>query len=288
MKERFIPTDNGKIWSCVYGEEKKGTPLLIVHGGPGFLSMPQTVSDLSDERPVYFYDQLGCGRSDRASNDELYSLKTYTEELTVVRDELGLSDVILIGFSGGCGLVCSYLLDKGTKGVRGLILSGPLLSSPMWERDQRMNINDLSDSAIATIENGGRDREYGNEYGEAVTEYYRRFVCNLDPWPDYLVDSMEKMNMGVYIRMWGPSEFTVTGNLKNFDLYPRLGEIDVPVLLTCGDRDEAHVKTVKDFQEAFGNACMAVIPDATHMHHIERPEIYRTVVNRFLRGLKDR
>jgi len=99
---------------------------------------------------------------------------------------------------------------------------------------------------------------------------------------------MEKMNMGVYIRMWGPSEFTVTGNLKNFDLYPRLGEIDVPVLLKCGDRDEAHVKTVKDFQEAFGNACMAVIPDATHMYHIERPEIYRTVVNRFLRGLKDR
>ena len=89
----------------------------------------------------------------------------------MVRDELGLSDVILIGFSWGCGLVCSYLLDKGTKGVRGLILSGPLLSSPVWERDQRMNINDLSDSAIAAIENGKRDRECGNEYGEAVTEY---------------------------------------------------------------------------------------------------------------------
>lgn len=135
LKERFIPTDNGNIWSCVYGEDKEGTPLLVVHGGPGFLSMPQTVSDLSDERPVYFYDQLGCGRSDRASRDELYSLETYTKELDVIRDELGLSDVILIGFSWGCGLICSYLLDEGPKGVKGLILSGPLLSSPMWEKD---------------------------------------------------------------------------------------------------------------------------------------------------------
>ncbi len=90
---------------------------------------------------------------------------------------------------------------------------------------------------------------------------------------------MEKMNTDVYMRMWGPSEFTVTGSLKHFDLYPRLREIDVPVLLTCGDMDEAHVKTVKDFQDGFANACMAVIPDATHMHHIERPEIYKAAVN---------
>ena len=285
MRERFIPTDNGKIWSCVYGEGKEGIPLLVVHGGPGFLSMPQTVSDFSDERPVYFYDQLGCGKSDRASRDELYSLETYADELDTIRDELGLSEVILVGFSWGCGLICSYLLNKGLRGVKGLILSGPLLSSPLWENDQRKNMTTLSNSAISAIEKGERDQEYGEEYGEAVNEYYRRFVCNLDPWPDYLISSMEKMNTDVYMRMWGLSEFTVTGSLKHFDLYPRLREIDVPVLLTCGDTDEAHVKTVKDFQDAFANACMAVIPDATHMHHIERPEIYKAAVNWFLRGL---
>ncbi len=288
MKERYISTDNGKIWSCVYGEDEKGVPLLVVHGGPGFLSMPQTISDLSVDRPVYFYDQLGCGRSDRASDDSLYSLETYTEELDAVRKELGLTDVVLVGFSWGCGLICSYILEKGPEGVKGLILSGPLLSSPIWEMDQRGNIAALSDSAIAAIGIGERDREYGEAYSEAVTEYYRKFLCNLDPWPDYLVNSMESMNVDVYIKMWGPSEFTVTGSLKQFDLYPRLKEIDVPVLLTCGDSDEAHVKSVKDFQEAFGNACMAVIPDATHMHHIERPEIYKISVGWFLKRLEKR
>ena len=288
LKERYISTDNGKIWSCVYGEERKGVPLLVVHGGPGFLSMPQTVSDLSCGGPVYFYDQLGCGRSDRASDDSRYPLETYAEELGVVRKELGLTDVVLVGFSWGCGLICSYILERGTEGVKGLILSGPLLSSPMWEMDQRSNIAALSDSAIAAIERGEKDKEYGDAYGEAVTEYYRKFLCNLDPWPDYLVNSMEGMNVDVYMRMWGPSEFTVTGSLKQFDLYPRLQEIGIPVLLTCGDSDEAHVKTVKDFKDAFGNACMAVIPGATHMHHIERPEMYKTSVEWFLKDLEKR
>ncbi len=160
----------------MYGEGKEGIPLLVVHGGPGFLSMPQTVSDFSDEQPAYFYDQLGCGKSDRASHDELYPLETYADELDTIRDELGLSEVILVGFSWGCGLICSYLLNKGLKGVKGLILSGPLLSSPLWENDQRKNMTALSNSAISAIEKGERDQEYGEEYGEAVNEYYRRFV----------------------------------------------------------------------------------------------------------------
>jgi hypothetical protein len=30
----------GKIWYLVYGERNGGTPLLVLHGGPGFFSMP--------------------------------------------------------------------------------------------------------------------------------------------------------------------------------------------------------------------------------------------------------
>ena len=62
----------------------------------------------------------------------------------------------------------------------------------------------------------------------------------------------------------------------------RLPEITEPVLLTCGDRDEAGVATVKEFQLAFPDARMAVIPQAAHIHHIERPAIFAAVVKDFL------
>jgi proline iminopeptidase len=96
------------------------------------------------------------------------------------------------------------------------------------------------------------------------------------------------LNADVYNTMWGTSEFTMTGKLKDYDLTPRLPEIAHPVLLTCGDRDEAGVKTVKDFQQRFPNARMAVIPQASHLQQIERPEIFAAVIEDFLRDVDQR
>jgi proline iminopeptidase len=91
--------------------------------------------------------------------------------------------------------------------------------------------------------------------------------------------------MDVYLTMWGPSEFTISGKLRDFDISSELHKIPVPVLLTCGDRDEAGVKSVKDFQMEFPDAQMAVIPETAHLHQIEKPELYKAVVKDFIRKL---
>jgi len=43
---------------------------------------------------------------------------------------------------------------------------------------------------------------------------------------------------------------------------------------------------VKDFQQLFPNARMAVIPLASHLHQLERPEIFAAVVRDFLRDVE--
>ena len=114
MREDFIETAAGKLWYSVYGEEKKGVPLLVVHGGPGFVSMPQTVSDFAKERPVYFYDQLGCGNSDRAKDNNYYSVENYVNELEEVRGKLNtLFPYTTLFRSGRPSPVCA---DTGTTG----------------------------------------------------------------------------------------------------------------------------------------------------------------------------
>jgi hypothetical protein len=57
-EEGFIPVPGGTVWYGVYGRGREGVPLLVLHGGPGFLSLPREVADLADERPVIFYDQF--------------------------------------------------------------------------------------------------------------------------------------------------------------------------------------------------------------------------------------
>lgn len=284
VRERMIATEYGQLWTGVVGEGRPGTPVLVIHGGPGFMTMTDVVADLAGERPVYFYDQLGSGRSDRAASAEVYTPGHFVAELGNVLRALGLTEVVLLGFSWGAALATTYALEQ-PGAVRGLILSGPLLSTARWDADQRANIRAMPAEVARAIAEGERTQEFGEEYQAAMMRYYERFVCRLDPWPDSLNEAFGQLNMDVYLSLWGPSEFTVTGQLGDLDLFPRLSELAVPVLLTCGDRDEAGVGTLKDAQLALPHGQLAVVPRATHMHHLEQPAIYLAVVEQFLRDL---
>ena len=286
MRESFVSIGDKKIWYSVYGEDKHNTPILAIHGGPGFLTMPEVVSDLSDDRPIFFYDQLGCGNSEKATDPRLYSVDYYVDELSKVRTSLGLDSVILMGFSWGTALACLYALNHGCLGIRGLILCGPFLSTPCWDADQRANIALMPNSTKMAIEQGEEEGNYGETYQTAMMEYYRRHVCRLDPWPSSLKKAFSRLNPEVYNTLWGPSEFTITGSLRNLDLLPRLGEIPVPVLLVCGDQDEADPRTVKTYQLAFTKAQMAAIPGASHVHHLEKPELFLTIIRDFLKEIE--
>lgn len=245
--------------------------------------MPETVCNLAHERPIYFYDQLGCGRSSRAADPDWYTPARYVEELGEVRRRLGLEACYLMGFSWGAMLAALYMLEKNPSGIRGLMLCAPYLGTPSWEADQRKHISRLPRDLREAIETAERSGEFdAPSYQDAMMVYYRRHLCLLEPWPASLQAAFTQLNPDVYQRLWGPSEFTVTGLLKDYDLMPRLGKITVPVLLTCGDQDEARVESVRSFQLALPCAAMAVIPNAAHLHQIEQPQIFLSIVRSFL------
>ncbi len=282
MKENFIQGPGGKIWTAVFGEGKAEIPLLVIHGGPGFLSLPEEVSELSRRRPVYFYDQLGCGRSSRPADPGNYTVEYYVRELAAVREILGLAEVHLLGHSWGAMLAAEYLLRGNPDGVRSLVLAGPLLSAPRWAADQRRHLARMPQEVRRAVRKSEETGDYGADYQEAMMTYYRKHVCRLDPWPGYLREAFGRMNLEIYGRMWGESEFTVTGTLKDADLTGRLGEIPIPVLLVGGEHDEAPPETVREFRDRFPDASLAVIPDASHTPMLEKPKIFRSVVNTFL------
>jgi proline iminopeptidase len=284
--EGFIDVPGGKVWYQQYNKESKETPLIILHGGPGSSCYSlQGLKALADNRPVIFYDQLGCGRSDRPTDTSLWKIERFIQELADIRKALNLENVHILGHSWGTTLAAAYCLTK-PNGVKSVIFSSSCLSAPLWEQDQERNLKKLPEEIqkiIKTSEaNGTTD---STEYKEATKVFNQHFVCRLDPFPEFLKEGAHLKNPEIYNMMWGPSEFTVTGNLKSFDCTPQLNEITCPTLYTCGRYDEATPETTEYYKSLTPNAKMHVFEKSAHMPYLEESEEYLQVIGDFLKAV---
>ena len=91
-------------------------PLLVLHGGPGFPhDYLEDLAGLADGgRPVVFYDQLGCGKSDHPDDPALWVMSTFVEELGAVRAALGLDRSTSSATRGAAGWRSSTRSAGGT------------------------------------------------------------------------------------------------------------------------------------------------------------------------------
>ncbi len=284
-KEGYVAVTGGKVWYKICGADKKGIPLLVLHGGPGAPhDYLHPLEEIAKERPVIFYDQLGCGNSDKPSDSSLWNLPRFVEELEQVRTALHLDKLHILGQSWGSMLAASYMIEKNQKGIISLIFSGAYLSSPRWISDQKKWVSQLPVSIQDTIAKYEKSGDFASPaYQEAMTIFYNKHLCRLDPWPPYLIATLEKSSSEIYGYMIGPSEFTLNGTLKETDLTDQLHKIKCPVLFTCGEFDEATPWTTAYYQSKIQGSEIYVFKEASHSHHIEKEDEYLKVVSDFLR-----
>ncbi len=282
-KEGFVDVAGGRVWFRVVGIEMCKPPLLVVHGGPGVPhDYLEPLEGLADERQVIFYDQLGCGLSDRPHDVSLWTVERFVGELATVRASLRLEKVHILGQSWGSMLGVEYMLGN-PKGIASMVLSAPAISAARFARDCRDYLEFMPPQIKANILEKERSGDFqSKEYQEAIGAFYKKHVCRLDPWPDCLNRSLAKMGMQTYNHMWGPSEFTLTGTLRTFDRVCRLKELDVHTLFTCGSHDEATPAATKDYCREMQNAEAVVFEGASHAHHLEMESAYIEKVRSFL------
>lgn len=283
--EGFIPVNGGNVWYRMIGSERPGVPVVILHGGPGAPhDYLEPLERLADKRPVIFYDQLGCGNSDKPDNLSLWTVERFVDELADVQAALGLTEVHLLGQSWGTTLAVEYMLRKEPQHVRGLVLSAPFFSATRWIADQQAHLAQLPAQVQASVREAEETGNYDSaDYQQAMQAFYQRHVCRLDPWPDALNRTIEKISVPVYHSMCGPSEFSVIGSLKNLELIDRLGEIKIPALLTCGRYDESTPESTAIYHQALLGSEMVVFEEGSHEHHLEQLEDYLATVRDFLK-----
>jgi len=282
--EGFADVPGGKVWYRIVGDNDNAIPLLCLHGGPGaghdYLLRMQA---LADERPVIFYDQLGCGRSDQPDDTSLWTVDRSVEEVDQVREALGLDRCHLLGQSWGGWLSIEYM-TRGASGIERLVLASTSASIPEFMAGARDLIEQLPEPHRSVLIELGDRGEYDHpDYLAAVEVFYHRHLCRMDPWPEALVQSGEQMDGNpVYLTMNGPTEFDVIGLLREWDRTADLGRIGVPTLVTCGRHDEITPSCSETITRGIPDARMHVFEESAHCAHLEEADDYARIVEAFL------
>ncbi len=283
--EGFIDFSGYKTWYIIYGDlESSETPLLVLHGGPGYPhGYLNNLSELTKKgRAVVLYDQLGCGKSDRPDNPDMWTVELFVREVGVVRDALGLVTVDILGQSWGGSLAIEYMLTK-PKGVEKLVLHSPLLSSELWVKEADRLKDQLPEWAAKTMRKHEHEGTTSSEeYLDAYVEFKNRFVCRVKPYPKILQECDREMGGQVYETMWGPSEAYATGTLKNWSVLDRLSEIDLPTLIISGKYDEATPKQMTAAHKGIKDSQWVLLEKSSHTGNLEQPEEYLAAVEEFL------
>jgi len=282
-----------KTWYKVYGDLKSGVrPFVVLHGGPGVTSDYLTnFSDLTLKSgiPVVLYDQVGNGLSthfpEKMGDTKFWTEDLFLDELKRLLDHLGIyGDYDLLGHSWG-GMLGARHAVRQPGGLKHLVIASSPASSKLWMEAQevlrRKLPQDVQDALDSCEKEGKTDSK---EYQDAVQIYYSRFLCTINPMPEALQKSfgwMEK-DPTVYHTMNGPSEFYMTGPIKDWTIVDDAHKITVPVLLVNGWKDEAADSCVYPFFKLVPRVRWIQFADSSHMAHFEEREKFFQVVGLFL------
>lgn len=276
--EGRLAVHGGSIWYKISGVGG-GFPVVLLHGGPGFSSYYlKPFEDLSDDRQVIRYDQLGGGKSDKISDTAIFTIAHFIRELDSLRSHFGVDRWHVLGHSWGTILALEYYRAHPGR-VISLTFESPVFDIPAYERRAKELLATLPDSmqaAVRLAESNGKYDDPG--YQNAMNEFYARYTWRHPVQAD-LDSTFASVNEAMYNYMQGPSEFTLTGTLKHYNVRSFLPQIAVPTLFTAGEFDEVGPELVKSFAAAVPGARYVAFKGAAHLTpwdaHTENVKIVR-------------
>ncbi|KAI1141453.1 proline-specific peptidase [Hypoxylon sp. FL0543] len=282
-------------WYKIIGdlENSPGAPLVIIHGGPGACHeylLPLT--DLSPSIPLIFYDQIGNGRSthlpDKAGDEAFWSVDLFKRELNNLLSHLNLKKkpIDVYGHSWGGMLAAEWAATPDSANLRRLIISNSLASMNAW----RIGITSLRKRLPADVQEVldrlEEKKDFDNpEYEAAVEVFYKRHLSLARPWPSKEVQAALDWfakDPTTYSTMYGPSELSITGSLRNWSCIPILSTIKVPTLLLNGAEDEAQDVAMRPFFENIEKVKWVTLENAAHFSHVDQRGKYMRYLMAFL------
>ena len=277
--ESYVVLNGVRHWVRVVGDA--GTPLVVVHGGPGgFIYDFERLTGPSLEKlgRVVYYEQRGSGRSD---GDGRYGVPLLVDDLEQLRQHLDLPRITLLGISFGGDLAAEYSVAYPDR-VAGLILQGTALAGPLTP---------------STWGSGFEAVAAGDEMRAAI----RAAVAESGPHAVWDVVDRETVDRFLFHQpgtgrrvreLWAASGLTNTGEMaaalakeppRQVPLVDELAALDVPVLVLVGFWDRnAGVDACRDLGTRLPRAQLRVFEESAHFPNVEEPDRYTAAIAAFL------
>ena len=231
---------------------------------------------------VVFYDQIGCGRSERPEDPSLFTIRHGVEEVEGVRRALNLDSFHLLGSSYGGQLALEYALKHQSR-LEKLVVTGGYASVSEAVREMNRLKKQLPREIQRSLAKYERLWAYQHpEYLKALRFYYRKFFCRMRKWPKEVVRTLDLISVPVHWLMNGPDELTLTGNLRKWDITTKLPKIHVPTLITTGRYDLVSPNTAKTLNRGIPNSRLVVFEKSSHLPMWEERELYLKTVKEFI------
>ena len=266
---RMIPVMGGKykVWTKRMGSGP--LKVLLLHGGPGFThqyleAMESFLPEAGIE--MYYYDQLGCGNSDRPDDVSLWEIPRFVEEVEEVRQAGWVwRTFVLYGQSWGGMLSIEYSL-RYQHHLRGLVISNMTAGITAYLRRLGEIVLQLPEQTQERLKALEAAEDYDSPEYQSIMmdELYPMAICRCKPWPEPVVRSFRDANLQVYNTMQGKSEFVVTGCFKTWERWDNLHEIKVKTLTIGAAHDTMDPKDLEKMATLMPNATSAICPNGSH------------------------
>jgi len=291
LKKQRIDVEGAELY---VEEEGKGTPLVLINGGPGGTHhyFHPWFSRANKYARIFYYDQRGCGLSDWEPGEEGYSVDQAVQDLEKMRIALGIDKWVVLGYSYG-GFLAQYYTVNFPENVAGLILLG---SSPgVWKDTGRSRQNEfLSD------EERQKKREISRFLAEFVKDknMSRSEFVNLVVYNNFLNGDWKRQHfykpsperlsqIGLY--EWVQDEnfnSTMSGSYQRINLEGAFERNPIPTLILEGKYDLTWGEIKRDIlKKNHPAARMVVFENAAHGIYDEESDRFFAELRNFIRKL---
>lgn len=196
--------------------------------------------------------------------------------------------MILYGHSWGGWLALEYLARRGAHArVGGLILASTSASMKQYVNGADRLLQAMPGGVagrLKALEAGGKTGS--DEYAGLVGRFYDAYLINMTEPPAFSGASAHNIETSrTYPVMNGPNEFTVTGNLRNWDRTASLAHIRVPTLVLTSTLDEFTLDCAETLHWGIRGSKLVVLRGARHLAMVEQPDAYVAALRSFLSTL---
>lgn len=279
--EGFKKVNGVNLYCKVVGE---GTPILVVHGGPG-MNMEYIEPHLlllAKKNKLIFFDPRSTGRSDIPADTTATKHQNLIDDIEGLRKVFGIKKLNILAHSWGAKLAVYYAL-RYPSAVNKLILS------------DAVPLNHDYDSLQAAYSN---NRSVAPELKDKKFEIMNRHITVIEikqrlafMYSMYDYNSIDKINI-TYPENYGDAQIALfrglTADYRKYDndIYPVINRIKQPVLVLHGDADATPVAASVKLAESLGNATLVRFDKSGHFPFIEEPQRFADEISNFINAKK--